>query len=107
MRGLVPRPGSRRCAGLLVRRPGRGAATHWPWLLLVGGGGPTAEPQFGNGTVVFGRPADADLISHAMKLRLAVCHVAYDALSLAAATTSGPTTGERTRRSVPGEEFRD
>jgi hypothetical protein len=35
------------------------------WLLLVSGGGPTADKP----TVVFQPPADADLVSHAMTLR--------------------------------------
>ena len=39
------------------------------WLLLVSGGGPTADKP----TVVFQSPADADLVSHAMTLRVADC----------------------------------
>ena len=46
------------------------------WLLLVSGGGPTA----GQPAVVFGPPADAGRVSHAMTLRVADCQVAYEAL---------------------------
>jgi len=46
------------------------------WLLLVSGGGPTADKP----TVVFQPPADADLVSHAMTLRVADCQAAYEAL---------------------------
>jgi len=35
------------------------------WLLLVSGGGPTADKP----TVVFAPPADVDRVSHAMTLR--------------------------------------
>jgi catechol 2,3-dioxygenase-like lactoylglutathione lyase family enzyme len=46
------------------------------WLLLVSGGGPTADKP----TVSFAPPADADRVSHAMTLRVADCHAAYEAL---------------------------
>jgi catechol 2,3-dioxygenase-like lactoylglutathione lyase family enzyme len=46
------------------------------WLLLVSGGGPTA----GQPAVVFGPPADAGRVSHAMTLRVADCQAAYEAL---------------------------
>jgi catechol 2,3-dioxygenase-like lactoylglutathione lyase family enzyme len=46
------------------------------WLLLVSGGGPTADKP----TVVFQPPADADLVSHAMTLRVTDCQAAYEAL---------------------------
>jgi catechol 2,3-dioxygenase-like lactoylglutathione lyase family enzyme len=46
------------------------------WLLLVSGGGPTADKP----TVVFQPPADTDLVSHAMTLRVADCQAAYEAL---------------------------
>ena len=46
------------------------------WLLLVSGGGPTADKP----TVVFAPPADADRVSHAMTLRVADCQAAYQAL---------------------------
>jgi catechol 2,3-dioxygenase-like lactoylglutathione lyase family enzyme len=46
------------------------------WLLLVSAGGPTADKP----TVVFQPPSDADLVSHAMTLRVADCRAVYDAL---------------------------
>jgi len=46
------------------------------WLLLVSGGGPTADKP----AVIFQPPADADLVSHAMTLRVADCQAAYEAL---------------------------
>ena len=46
------------------------------WLLLVSGGGPTADKP----TVVFAPPPDADRVSHAMTLRVADCQAAYQAL---------------------------
>src|SRR6202453_3190130 len=46
------------------------------WLLLVSGGDPTPDKP----TVVFGPPADADRVSHAMTLRVADCQAAYEAL---------------------------
>src|ERR1700735_457673 len=46
------------------------------WLLLVSGGGPTADKP----AVVFAPPADADRVSHAMTLRVADCQVVYEAL---------------------------
>jgi catechol 2,3-dioxygenase-like lactoylglutathione lyase family enzyme len=46
------------------------------WLLLVSGGGPTADKP----TVVFRPPADADQVSHAMTLRVADSQAAYEAL---------------------------
>ena len=46
------------------------------WLLLVSGGGPAA----GKLAVVFGPPADADRVSHAMTLRVADCRAAYEVL---------------------------
>ena len=45
-------------------------------LLLVSGGGPTADKP----TVVFQPPADADRVAHAMTLRVADCQAAYKAL---------------------------
>jgi catechol 2,3-dioxygenase-like lactoylglutathione lyase family enzyme len=47
------------------------------WLLLVSGGGPTADKP----TVTFGPPTDADQVSHAMTLRVADCRAAYAALT--------------------------
>src|SRR5579862_9096880 len=46
------------------------------WLLLVSGGGPTADKP----TVAFEPPANADLVSHAITLRVADCQAAYEAL---------------------------
>jgi catechol 2,3-dioxygenase-like lactoylglutathione lyase family enzyme len=46
------------------------------WLLLVSGGGPTADKP----SVVFTPPADVDQVSHAMTLRVADCQAAHDAL---------------------------
>ena len=46
------------------------------WLLLVSGGGPTADKP----GVVFQPPADADRVSHAITLRVADCQAAYEAL---------------------------
>jgi catechol 2,3-dioxygenase-like lactoylglutathione lyase family enzyme len=46
------------------------------WLLLVSGGGPTADKP----AVVFTRPRDPDQVSHAMTLRVTDCHAVYTAL---------------------------
>src|SRR5215510_11623109 len=46
------------------------------WLLLVSGGGPTADKP----GVVFAPPRDLDRVSHAMTLRVTDCHAVYDAL---------------------------
>ncbi|HEY6277052.1 MAG TPA: VOC family protein [Streptosporangiaceae bacterium] len=46
------------------------------WLLLVSGGGPTADKP----GVTFAAPPDPDQVSHAMTLRVADCRAAYDAL---------------------------
>ncbi|MDR0345339.1 MAG: VOC family protein [Nocardiopsaceae bacterium] len=46
------------------------------WLLLVSGGGPTADKP----AVVFAPPPDADHVSHAMTVRVADCQAAYEAL---------------------------
>ena len=46
------------------------------WLLLVTGGGPTADKP----GVVFTPPTDPDQVSHAMTLRVADCRAAYEAL---------------------------
>jgi catechol 2,3-dioxygenase-like lactoylglutathione lyase family enzyme len=46
------------------------------WLLLVSGGGPTADKP----TVVFAPPPDADRVSHAMTLRVADCRAVYETL---------------------------
>ena len=46
------------------------------WLLLVSGGGPTADKP----AVTFAPPPDADHVSHAMTVRVADCQAAYQAL---------------------------
>jgi catechol 2,3-dioxygenase-like lactoylglutathione lyase family enzyme len=46
------------------------------WLLLVSGGGPTADKP----AVVFAPPRDPDRVSHAMTLRVTDCHAVYAAL---------------------------
>jgi catechol 2,3-dioxygenase-like lactoylglutathione lyase family enzyme len=46
------------------------------WLLLVSGGGPTADKP----AVVFAPPADAGRVSHAMTLRVADCQAAFETL---------------------------
>jgi catechol 2,3-dioxygenase-like lactoylglutathione lyase family enzyme len=46
------------------------------WLLLVSGGGPTADKP----AVTFAPPVDADQVSHAMTVRVADCQAAYEAL---------------------------
>jgi catechol 2,3-dioxygenase-like lactoylglutathione lyase family enzyme len=46
------------------------------WLLLVSGGGPTADKP----SVIFAPPGDPDQVSHAMTLRVADCHAVYDTL---------------------------
>ena len=56
------------------------------WLLLVSGGGPTADKP----TVVFAPPPDADRVSHAMTLRVADCQAAYEALQSRGATFLTP-----------------
>lgn len=46
------------------------------WLLLVTGGGPTKDKP----DVTFAPPADPRSVSHAMTLRVADCHAAYETL---------------------------
>jgi len=46
------------------------------WLLLVSGGGPTADKP----TVIFAPPRDPDQVSHAMTLRVTNCQAVYEAL---------------------------
>ena len=46
------------------------------WLLLVTGGGPTADKP----GVVFAPPSHPEQVSHAMTLRVADCRAAYEAL---------------------------
>jgi catechol 2,3-dioxygenase-like lactoylglutathione lyase family enzyme len=47
------------------------------WLLLVTGGGPTADKP----TVSFAAPADPDRVSHEMTIRVPDCHGAYATLT--------------------------
>ncbi|MGH3211389.1 MAG: VOC family protein, partial [Trebonia sp.] len=56
------------------------------WLLLVSGGGPTADKP----GVVFQPPADTDRVSHAMTLRVADCQAVYEALRSRGATFLTP-----------------
>jgi catechol 2,3-dioxygenase-like lactoylglutathione lyase family enzyme len=56
------------------------------WLLLVSGGGPTADKP----TVIFTPPPDADLVSHAITLRVANCQAAYEGLRSLGATFLTP-----------------
>jgi catechol 2,3-dioxygenase-like lactoylglutathione lyase family enzyme len=46
------------------------------WLLLVTGGGPTADKP----TVTFAPPADPDLVSHSMTIRVPDCRAAHASL---------------------------
>src|SRR5262249_40514341 len=62
---------SRECGGTSVVL--RFAGT---WLLLVSGGGPTADKP----GVVFAPPRNPDQVSHAMTLRVGDCRAVYDAL---------------------------
>ena len=57
------------------------------WLLLVTGGGPTADKP----TVTFAAPADPDVVSHSMTIRVPDCRAAYRTLG-------------RPRRRVPDAE---
>ena len=46
------------------------------WLLLVTGGGPTADKP----TVTFAAPADPDRVSHSMTIRVPDCRAAFETL---------------------------
>jgi catechol 2,3-dioxygenase-like lactoylglutathione lyase family enzyme len=46
------------------------------WLLLVTGGGPTTDKP----TVTFAAPADPDIVSHSMTIRVPDCRAAYTTL---------------------------
>jgi len=46
------------------------------WLLLVTGGGPTADKP----TVTFAPPADPDVVGHAMTIRVPDCRAAFATL---------------------------
>jgi catechol 2,3-dioxygenase-like lactoylglutathione lyase family enzyme len=54
------------------------------WLLLVTGGGPTADKP----TVTFGPPANPDTVSHAMTIRVPDCRAAHETLSSRGAGSS-------------------
>ena len=56
------------------------------WLLLVTGGGPTADKP----GVLFQPPADAARVSHAITVRVADCQAAYEALRSRGATFLTP-----------------
>ena len=56
------------------------------WLLLVTGGGPTADKP----GVVFQPPADTDRVSHAITLRVTDCQAAYEVLRSRGATFLTP-----------------
>jgi catechol 2,3-dioxygenase-like lactoylglutathione lyase family enzyme len=56
------------------------------WLLLVSGGGPTADKP----SVTFRPPVDPDQVSHAMTLRVADCRAVYDALTARGGTFLTP-----------------
>jgi catechol 2,3-dioxygenase-like lactoylglutathione lyase family enzyme len=56
------------------------------WLLLVSGGGPTADKL----TVTIAPPPDADQASHAVTVRMADCQGAYEALLSRGATFLTP-----------------
>jgi catechol 2,3-dioxygenase-like lactoylglutathione lyase family enzyme len=56
------------------------------WILLVTGGEPTADKP----TVTFAAPADPDLVSHAMTIRVPDCQAAYETLRARGATFLTP-----------------
>lgn len=56
------------------------------WLLLVTGGEPTADKP----TVRFAAPADPDMVSHALTIRVPDCQAAYEALRARGATFLTP-----------------
>jgi catechol 2,3-dioxygenase-like lactoylglutathione lyase family enzyme/uncharacterized protein YciI len=56
------------------------------WLLLVSGGGPTADKP----TVTFAAPPDPDHVSHAITLRVADCQAAYATFSARGASFLTP-----------------
>ena len=56
------------------------------WLLLVTGGGPTADKP----DVTFAAPRDPTVVSHAMTLRVADCRRSYDELLARGATFLTP-----------------
>ncbi|MBI4259105.1 MAG: VOC family protein [Actinobacteria bacterium] len=61
------------------------------WLLLVTGGGPTADKP----TVTFAPPADPDRVDHAFTIRVGDCRAAYEALRARGAEfLTPPVAGE-------------
>ena len=56
------------------------------WVLLVSGGGPTADKP----AVTFAPPADPDLVSHAITIRVADCRASYQELLARGATFLAP-----------------
>lgn len=56
------------------------------WLLLVSGGGPTADKP----AVVFAPPPEPDRVSHAITVRVPDCATAYEALRSRGATFLTP-----------------
>lgn len=56
------------------------------WLLLVTGGGPTADKP----TVTFAVPVDADRVGHAMTIRVPDCRAAHATLTERGATFLTP-----------------
>lgn len=56
------------------------------WLLLVTGGGPTADKP----TVTFAAPGNPDTVSHEMTIRVPDCRAAYRVLSERGATFLTP-----------------
>jgi catechol 2,3-dioxygenase-like lactoylglutathione lyase family enzyme len=56
------------------------------WLLLVTGGGPTADKP----TVTFATPVDQDVVSHSMTIRVDDCHATYAAWAAAGARFLAP-----------------
>lgn len=65
------------------------------WLLLVSGGGPTADKP----TVSLAAPADPDRLDHLFTIRVADCRAAYEQLIRRGATFLTPpvTSGAETR----------
>ena len=56
------------------------------WLLLVTGGGPTADKP----TVTFATPNDPDVVSHSMTIRVDDCRATYEAWAGRGATFLTP-----------------
>jgi catechol 2,3-dioxygenase-like lactoylglutathione lyase family enzyme len=56
------------------------------WLLLVTGGGPTADKP----TVTFAPPASIDIVSHELTIRVIDCRAAYETLKRRGATFLTP-----------------